>query len=78
MKIISTSDSLFSSFLPKRNENTSKFDYGRAVLLGGSKDYGGAPLLSLASLSSLRLGAGLLPYMFLNLFTLSMLVETLK
>ena len=58
MKIISTSDSLFSSFLPKRNENTSKFDYGRAVLLGGSKDYGGAPLLSLASLSSLRLGAG--------------------
>lgn len=58
MKIISTSDSLFSSFLPKRIENTSKFDYGRAVLLGGSKDYGGAPLLSLASLSSLRLGAG--------------------
>lgn len=58
MKIISTSDSLFSSFLPKRNENTSKFDYGRAVLIGGSKDYGGAPLLSLASLSSLRLGAG--------------------
>lgn len=58
MKIICTSDSLFSSFLPKRNENTSKFDYGRAVLLGGSKDYGGAPLLSLAALSSLRLGAG--------------------
>lgn len=58
MEIIATSDSLFSSFLPKRNESTSKFDYGRAVLLGGSKDYGGAPLLSLASLSALRLGAG--------------------
>lgn len=58
MKATCISDTLFSSFLPKRNENSSKFDYGRAVLLGGSKDYGGAPLLSLAALSSLRLGAG--------------------
>lgn len=58
MEIIETSDALFQGFLPKREEWTSKFDYGRAVLLGGSKDYGGAPLLSLSALSSLRLGAG--------------------
>lgn len=53
-----TSDSLFKDFLPKRNENTSKFDFGRAYLIGGSKEYGGAPLLSLSSLMALRLGAG--------------------
>ncbi len=58
MQIIEVTDSLFASFLPKRDENTSKFDYGRATLIGGSFDYGGAPLLSFSSLSALRLGAG--------------------
>lgn len=58
MEIIATSASLFKGFLPIRNQNTSKFDYGRAVLIGGSKEYGGAPLLSLSSLMALRMGAG--------------------
>ncbi len=58
MDIIEVTDSLFSSFLPKRKENTSKFDYGRATIIGGSLDYGGAPLLSLASLGALRMGVG--------------------
>lgn len=58
MKIIETSKELFKDFLPKRNEETSKFDYGRAFLIGGSKEYGGAPLLSLSSLMALRMGAG--------------------
>lgn len=58
MEIIETSPSLFKDFLPKRNQNTSKFDYGRAVLIGGSKEYGGAPLLSFSSLMALRMGAG--------------------
>ncbi len=56
--MIRVTDSLFASFLPKRNENTSKFDYGRATLIGGSIDYGGAPLLSLSALSALRMGVG--------------------
>lgn len=56
--MIEVTDSLFTSFLPKRNENTSKFDYGRATLIGGSKDYGGAPLLSLSALSAFRMGVG--------------------
>lgn len=58
MKINEITDQTFLGFLPKRNENTSKFDYGRAVILGGSIDYGGAPLLSYEALLALRLGAG--------------------
>ena len=58
MKTIEITDKTFQGFLPKRKEDTSKFDYGRAVLIGGSASYGGAPLLSLEALTSLRMGAG--------------------
>ena len=58
METIQISEETFISFLPKRDENTSKFDYGKATIIGGSLDYGGAPLLSLAALSALRLGVG--------------------
>ncbi len=70
MNVTKVSDSMFSSFLPKRNENTSKFDYGRATIIGGSLDYGGAPLLSLASLAALRMGVG-----FASLYVPSPLYE---
>lgn len=58
MSIIEVNDETFKDFLPKRDENTSKFDYGHAAIIGGSYKYGGAPLLSYFALEALRLGAG--------------------
>lgn len=43
--------------LPDRKEYTHKGDYGKVLLLCGSKGYAGAP--SLASMGALRTGAGL-------------------
>jgi hydroxyethylthiazole kinase-like uncharacterized protein yjeF len=48
----------FLSLLPRRKENSNKGDFGRSLILGGSSQYAGAPLLSALSLSSFRLGAG--------------------
>ncbi|PWM72754.1 MAG: NAD(P)H-hydrate dehydratase [Bacillota bacterium] len=45
-------------FFPKRLENTHKGSYGRAAIVGGSKDYFGSALLSATALSALRTGAG--------------------
>jgi len=42
--------------LPRKN-NTSKSDYGHALIIAGSRDMAGAPLM--ASLAALRSGAGL-------------------
>lgn len=45
------------SFFPKRNFETHKGDYGKILLLCGSRGYTGAPYL--ASMGALRTGAGL-------------------
>jgi hydroxyethylthiazole kinase-like uncharacterized protein yjeF len=44
--------------LPLTRRNTNKGDYGKALILGGSEEYSGAPYLSYAALSALRAGAG--------------------
>ena len=43
--------------LPSRRSNTSKYDYGRVVVVGGAAGMAGAPALS--SMAALRSGAGL-------------------
>jgi NAD(P)H-hydrate epimerase len=45
------------SLLPERNENTQKGDYGKLLLLCGSRGYTGAA--ALAAMGALRSGAGL-------------------
>ena len=42
--------------LPKRRRETNKGDYGKTIIVGGSKRYGGAAYLS--ALSALRSGVG--------------------
>lgn len=49
---------MFKGFLPERDRFTSKGDYGRAIIIGGSRLYTGAPLLSCNALMSLAGGAG--------------------
>ncbi len=46
------------AFYVKRNENTNKGSYGKAGVIGGSKDFFGAPLLSKSALSTMLSGAG--------------------
>ena len=45
-------------YFPKRKENTHKGSYGKCAIIGGSKEYFGAPLLSLSALTSYRVGVG--------------------
>ncbi len=45
-------------YFPKRKENTHKGSYGKCAIIGGSKEYFGAPLLSLSALSAYRVGVG--------------------
>ena len=45
-------------FFPKRRENTHKGSYGRAAVIGGSKEYFGSVLLSANALAALKTGAG--------------------
>lgn len=52
------SDALFADFLPKRLRESNKKDYGKAVVIGGSKAFGGAPLLSYNAVAALKMGAG--------------------
>ena len=45
------------SLLPRRARSSSKADYGRLLIVGGSRGYSGAP--TLASRAAVRAGAGL-------------------
>ena len=45
------------SLLPRRRRDSSKIDYGRLLIVGGSTGYSGAP--TLASRAAVRAGAGL-------------------
>ena len=55
VKIIEKKDVTF----PKRKQNTNKGDYGKAIIIGGCKDYYGAVKLANMGVASLRSGAGL-------------------
>ncbi len=46
-----------SEFLPRRDDKGNKYDFGHVLIIAGSKNYPGAPLL--ASLGALYSGAGL-------------------
>lgn len=45
-------------FFPKRKENSHKGNYGKVAVIGGSKTFVGAPLLSLSALNAYRAGVG--------------------
>ena len=45
------------SLLPRRARESSKHDYGRLLIVGGSTGFSGAP--TLASRAAVRAGAGL-------------------
>ena len=47
-----------AKYFPHRFDNTNKGDYGKAGVIGGSKEFFGAPLLSQSALSALLAGAG--------------------
>lgn len=44
---------------PIRKQNSNKYTFGRVCIIGGSSKYKGAPILSMLSNASLRVGAGL-------------------
>lgn len=46
-------------FFPKRAENSHKGNYGKTMILGGSREYSGAVKLANLALSALRCGRGL-------------------
>jgi ADP-dependent NAD(P)H-hydrate dehydratase / NAD(P)H-hydrate epimerase len=48
----------FKSLVLDRKSHSNKGNYGRSLIIGGSKEYLGAPLLSYTSLASLRSGSG--------------------
>lgn len=57
-EVIETNIDLYKGILPKRNSDSNKGDYGHAYIVGGSEDFGGAPLLSYYAICALCLGAG--------------------
>jgi NAD(P)H-hydrate epimerase len=57
MKISSTSSNLVAKLIPPRSEKSKKGDNGVALVVGGSRIYHGAPLLS--SLAAMRSGVDL-------------------
>lgn len=57
MKIKEVTQDMVLSKFPDRKPNTHKGDYGKILLLCGSKGYTGAP--ALAAMGALRIGAGL-------------------
>lgn len=46
-------------YFPPKKQNMHKYDNGKVCIMGGSKNYVGAPLLALQSEVALRTGAGL-------------------
>lgn len=46
------------NFFPERKRNTHKGTYGKAAIVGGSKEYFGSAMLAGLSLSALKTGAG--------------------
>ncbi len=57
MKITEFADELVNAVLPERKPESHKGDYGRILLICGSRKYTGAPYL--AAMGALRSGAGL-------------------
>lgn len=55
-KILEKDD--FEKLIEKRKSHTNKGNYGKSIIIGGSKEYFGAPALSCLSLASLRCGSG--------------------
>ena len=54
-KIIEDKDIVF----PKRKNNSSKYSYGRSLIIGGCENFVGAVKIANMGVSSLRIGAGL-------------------
>ena len=52
-----TDDEFVSGFFPKRDKNTQKGDYGKVLIIGGSRGMTGAPVM--AAQAALKAGAGL-------------------
>jgi len=52
----------YVGFLPKRKNNTYKYDYGSVLVIGGSRGMEGAPILS--ALAAYRSGSGLVRISF--------------
>ena len=48
----------YKDLFKKRSSMSNKGDYGKVSIIGGSKNFLGAPILSLLSLTTLRLGVG--------------------
>lgn len=48
----------FAKLIEKRKSHSNKGNYGKSIIIGGSKDYFGAPALSFASFACLRSGCG--------------------
>ncbi len=57
MKVISMDKELVQSYIPERKPDTHKGNYGKILLLCGSRGYTGAPVL--AAMGALRCGTGL-------------------
>lgn len=56
VNILSSDD--VKKYFPKRKSNSHKGSYGKVTIIGGSKDYSGSAMLSLNSLTALKMGVG--------------------
>ncbi len=56
---IVTDDDFVRTLFPKRNPTANKGDFGTLVIIGGCRNYPGAPLLSALGAAALRTGCGL-------------------
>ncbi|MBE7090121.1 MAG: NAD(P)H-hydrate epimerase [Clostridiales bacterium] len=56
INVLSNADA--KKYFPKRKRNSHKGRYGKVAIIGGSKDYSGSAMLSLNSLTALKMGVG--------------------
>ena len=55
---VKLNDESVSKLFLKRNKNTNKGDYGKACIIGGSRQYVGSVLLSSSAVCALKMGVG--------------------
>lgn len=72
-KILEKDD--FEKLIENRKSHTNKGNYGKSIIIGGSKEFFGAPALSCLSLASLRCGIGYstlaIPVSLLSIYALN-------
>lgn len=80
-KYVVADESIFAPLFAKRKNNCNKGSFGKSLIIGGSKEFPGAPRLAEAGRAALRAGAGLntlcVPYSLVGAYAGSIVESTL-